>query len=152
NPVACTVPQATRVRSRWRWSGWAAAGPAPASPSSSTALATRGNLSLRIIFLPRGVPTGEASLARQQVEDDLVHVEVAAGRQVAGHDLQGPARTVQAGQADGSHMAPAVVVGRPAEGVGAGDGLAVVVLAQPDGNGRARRRRPPPGVGVAGAV
>src|SRR5215217_575582 len=129
NPVACRVPQPTRVRSRWRWSGWAATGPAPSSPSSSAALATRGNLSLRIIFLPGDGSAGEASLARQQVEDDLVDVQPAAGRQVAGHDLQSQMRPVQAGHVDGPELAPAGALHRPAEGVGAGDGLAVAVLA-----------------------
>src|SRR5215212_614319 len=148
NPVACTVPQATRVRSRWRWSGWAAAGPAPSSPSKRAALATRGDLSLRIIFLP----WVEASLARQQVEDDLVHVQPAAGGQVAGHDLQGQAGAVEPGHVDGPELAPAGLLDRPAEGVGAGDGPAVVVLAQPDGDGGARRRRPHEGVGVVAAV
>jgi hypothetical protein len=64
------------------------------------------------------------------VEHDLVDVEVAAGGQVAGHDLQGQPRPGLAGDVDRPELAPAGALDRPAEGVGAGDRLAAAVLAQ----------------------
>jgi hypothetical protein len=126
-PGGLQGPQLTRERSAWRWSGWAAAGPAPSSPSSSTAPATGENLANASAFLPFG-----PSAAAQRVEDDLVDVEVAAGGQVAGHDLAGQPGPGLAGHVDRPGLAPTGPLDRPAQGVRAGDGPAVVVLAQPD--------------------
>src|SRR5215203_111148 len=134
-PVACRVPQLTRERSAWRWAGWAATGPAPSSASTATTPATGENLSQRICLPSNGVP----SAAGQEVEDDLVDVEVAAGGQVAGRDLQRQPRPALAGNVDRNELATAGALDRPAEGVGAGDRLALAVLAQPDGHGRVGR-------------